>query len=142
MFQTKEREKFVVTYVADIVKNTERNIKSKLTGAMKVFAKRYLYDTLALDIDNFLSKKTTDRIVRLYGLRGVGKTILLAQLMNEKIFPLKKKHLFVSLDQSRNLGITLSEIITAYEIITMQDLENLTEQVFLFIDEIQAEPNL
>ena len=81
------------------------------------------------------------RWIAVPGLRGVGKTTLLAQLYTEfKCGPNCK--LYLSLDEARSvLGVSLSDILTVYEEILGTVFENLQEPVYIFLDEVQYEEN-
>ncbi len=75
------------------------------------------------------------------GLRGIGKTTLLAQIYNSINCESKYK-LFFSLDEAKSiLQINLNDILTVYEDILESRFENLKKPVFLFIDEVQNEEN-
>lgn len=81
------------------------------------------------------------RWIAVPGLRGVGKTTLLAQLYTEfRCGPNYK--LYISLDEAKTvLGVSLSDILIVYEEILGVVFENLKEPVYIFIDEIQYEEN-
>lgn len=75
------------------------------------------------------------------GLRGVGKTTLLAQLYTDFICGPNCK-LYISLDEAKSvLGVGLTDILTVYEEILGTVFESLTESIYMFIDEIQYEEN-
>lgn len=84
---------------------------------------------------------TEPRWIAVPGLRGVGKTTLLAQLYTEfKCGPNCK--LYISLDEARSvLGVSLNDILTVYEEILGTVFENLQEPIYIFIDEVQYEEN-
>jgi predicted AAA+ superfamily ATPase len=81
------------------------------------------------------------------GLRGVGKTTIMAQTYFEVLAQLKRLNvpkeqtLFVSLDDAvENLDVSLKEIIEAYEVILGVSFEKQKWPTFLFIDEAQYDP--
>lgn len=95
----------------------------------------------------FLSGKSDQRWVIMPGLRGVGKTTVMAQTYFEILDELKKMGLpknnilFVSVDDAiENLGVTLKEIIDVYEFILGISFEKQEEPIFIFIDEAQYDP--
>ncbi len=101
--------------------------------------KRYLYGTIDGYIKGFLKGKQEPRWVIIPGIRGVGKTTLLAQLFDAQKIPLKNK-LFLSVDQTiQYLGVSLEKVVEAYEDILGVVFEKLDEPVILFLDEIQYE---
>ena len=96
---------------------------------------------------DFLNRKSELRWVIMPGLRGVGKTTIMAQTYAEVVAEyakngLPKNHvLFISLEDAvDNLGITLRDILEAYESILGTAFEAQTQPIFLFIDEAQYDP--
>ncbi len=92
----------------------------------------------------FLGGKSDQRWVIMPGLRGVGKTTIMAQTYFEvltefKKMGLPKSHaLFVSLDDAvENLDLSLREIIEAYEVVLGVSFEKQQKPILLFIDEAQ-----
>jgi predicted AAA+ superfamily ATPase len=106
------------------IKYPQRNIYVKV--------EKYLRDFLhSLNIQN--------RWVIIPGLRGVGKTTILAQLfLNYYQAAGERRMLYVSLDEVVNiLGSSLREVLAAYEKIIGESFERISEPVFIFIDEAQ-----
>jgi predicted AAA+ superfamily ATPase len=78
-----------------------------------------------------------NRWIAISGLRGTGKTTLMAQLYCELKVP-KTHKLFISVDHIvQLLGSDITEAIQTYEMILGAALENSAEPLFLFIDEVQ-----
>ena len=78
------------------------------------------------------------------GLRGVGKTTILAQtylqLVTEISKGLEANLLYLSLDETVIAGFSLSEILEVYQTEILGDyFENLNKPTFIFIDETQAD---
>lgn len=92
-------------------------------------------------IRDFQSAKTVEpRWVAIPGLRGVGKTTLIAQLYT-KITCKKFHKIYISLDEaSRNLGVTIGEVLNVYEEMLETPFEKLVDPVFIFLDEVQYDP--
>ncbi len=90
---------------------------------------------------NYTQYGNEPRWIAVPGLRGVGKTTLLAQLYTKfRCGPNRK--LYISLDEARSvLGINLVDILTVYEEILGTVFENLQEPIYIFIDEVQYEEN-
>lgn len=109
--------------------------------AGKPYIKRRAYDELKRLIDTFLRGNTQVRMVAIPGLRGVGKTTLLAQLYTE-LYPKFQEHLlFLSVDQIINLLNTdLYSTLEEYQRVLGVSFEKLTSPVILFIDEIHFDP--
>ncbi len=77
------------------------------------------------------------RWVAIPGLRGVGKTTLVAQLYI-KLNCSKYHKIYLSLDEaSRSLGTSIKELLEVYEEMLGTPFERLDEPVFIFLDEVQ-----
>ena len=96
-------------------------------------------------VRNFLkSPRSSKRWVVIPGLRGVGKTTITAQtyLLIDQHFGQRVNLLYVSLDEVvEKLNSNLADIIEAYESVLGMTLESLEKLTFIFIDEVQADPN-
>lgn len=90
---------------------------------------------------NYTQYGQEPRWIAVPGLRGVGKTTLLAQLYTKfRCSPNRK--LYISLDEARSvLGVNLVDILTVYEEILGTVFESLQEPIYIFIDEVQYEEN-
>jgi len=107
-------------------------------GTRNIIGKIRVYHT------NFLNGSSEQRWVIMPGLRGVGKTTIMAQTYFEVIKELQKKGLeknrilFISLDDATvNLNISLNEILEAYERVLEVAFEKQQKPFFIFIDEAQ-----
>jgi len=98
---------------------------------------RNMYIRVQKLINDFIAGEKEVRIVSVPGLRGVGKTTLLAQLYLTYFPRFAKDMLYVSADQVVNeLGSDLYTVLEEYQKITGVAIEKLDHDVFLFIDEI------
>jgi len=88
-------------------------------------------------INDFINGEKEVRMVSIPGLRGVGKTTLLAQLFL-KFYPhYPKDMLYISVDQVVNeLGADLYSVFEEYQKIMSVPFEKLDHNLFIFIDEI------
>ncbi len=88
-------------------------------------------------INDFIGGEKEVRMVSIPGLRGVGKTTLLAQLFL-RFFPrYPKDMLYISADQVINeLGANLYSVFEEYQKILGVPFEKLDHNLFMFIDEI------
>ena len=93
-------------------------------------------------VKDFMAGRGADRWIVMPGLRGVGKTTLLAQVYVDIANSGAKVNLLhVSLEQVvENLNSNLYELLGAYEQILGCDLETVDRPTFIFIDEVQADP--
>ena len=106
---------------------------------------RNLYNQLFANLTGFIeNKKQQPRWIILSGLRGVGKTTLMAQLYTQLAQSIKADDcqlLYISLDDvyQRQRG-SLNSLLDACETYWGNQLHNLDKPTFVFIDEIQADP--
>ncbi len=129
--------------------NQNTVVESKLNQYISTLTKeelphRFLFDKLENYINNFIEKKSEKRWVIIPGLRGTGKTTLLAQLYFYILKKYKKNVdlLFVSLDEAKEyFHIDLLEIIKYYEENKSKRFEELDRPLFIFLDEIQIYKN-
>jgi len=95
--------------------------------------KRHLYGWLSSKLSMYLESGTPDTIL-LLGIRGVGKTTLLAQLYFEAIKRTSPNNvLYLSLDRLKALGLELLEVIDAYRRLVQP------KSAVLLLDEVQYE---
>lgn len=101
-------------------------------------AKRNAFVLLEKFLTDFSRQlNSQDRWLTISGLRGTGKTTLLAQLYRDLKVD-KQRKLFISTDHIvQLLGSNLAEVIETYEYMLGTSFEKLSEPVFLFIDEVQ-----
>jgi len=97
--------------------------------------------TLILEkhLRNYTLQRKEPRWVTVAGLRGAGKTTMLAQIFTD-LNCAENCKLYVSLDEAtRVLGIGLKDILIVYEEVLGFVYEKLGSPVYLFIDEVQYE---
>lgn len=88
-------------------------------------------------INDFIRGEKEVRMVSIPGLRGVGKTTLLAQLFLEFFPSYSKEMLYISADQViSELGADLYTVFEEYQKILGVAFEKLDHNLFIFIDEI------
>ncbi|MBI5417819.1 ATP-binding protein, partial [Candidatus Poribacteria bacterium] len=98
--------------------------------------KRFDFFSLKKFMNDFLERRSDPRIIIMPGLRGTGKTTLLAQLFlslsDDNIFKL-----YLSVDEvTSRFNANLWDIIENYEELQSNHIEELDEPFFLFLDEI------
>jgi len=87
-------------------------------------------------LKNFLAKKNDPRIIVMPGLRGTGKTTLLAQLFFS-ISNENSEKLYLSIDEiAKRFNVDLWQIMENYEELTGKHLEERKNPLILFLDEI------
>ena len=113
------------------LKGSIYNDKGQKNPGRNVFVKLRKY------INVYQGGNTSVRWLVMSGLRGVGKTTLLAQLYYETKVE-KERKLFLTVDQiTQALGVTLRDVLEVYEEIQGGSFEKLEQPVFLFLDEVQ-----
>lgn len=104
------------------------------------YPKRPIFSKLQKYIKDYIKQTNELRWVILHGVRGVGKTTLLSQLYLTTEVNSSQK-LYLSIDQARNyLNASLIDILEVYQEILNIDFDALTHPIYLFLDEIQYEP--
>lgn len=109
----------------------------------KKYPQRHIYIKIDQYLRNFLYvPNSSERWIIIPGLRGVGKTTILAQLfLNHYQEVGERRMLYISLDEVVNvLGSSLKDVLSSYERIIGESFERLTKPVFIFIDEAQYDP--
>ncbi len=134
-----------------VLKHVQHQIaqaRSRLTGYAndqngKTYPKRNVFIKIEKYVKDFLNGKSEQRWVIIPGLRGVGKTTILAQIYLEfAAKPLEEiQILYVSLDEVKNiLNASLTDVIDAYEQILGVSFEKQDQPILLLVDEAQYDP--
>jgi len=133
----------------DFIQNQINNAKFVLENYTKnksgfVYSSRNIFVLIDKYVEDFLSNTENERWIIMPGLRGVGKTTILAQTytkLNNTNFD-SRRLLYIPLDKAVNtLGISLLDVLNAYQSFLGEKFENLSEKIVLFIDEVQADSN-
>ena len=102
--------------------------------------KRPIYHELAKSIEGFLADKTAhSQWTIITGLRGVGKTTLLAQLYQHPSLENCAKF-YLSLDEIHAAGATIDDISTVIESCIKARIARTESPVFVFLDEVHFLP--
>lgn len=101
------------------------------------YLKRNIFIRVKKLLNDFVAGQRELRMVAIPGLRGVGKTTLLAQLFLELFPRYPKEMLYISADQVvRHLRSDLYTVFEEYQKILGTSFERLDKEIFVFIDEI------
>ena len=125
--------RYLQTHTAQSTKRLEGYTKD---SQWRPLFKRSVYLELEKHIHSFQKGNLEPRIIIMPGLRGTGKTTLLAQLfLNLPTHNLNK--LYISVDEViKRFDINLWDLLDHYEDLLGFHLEDLKEPLFLFFDEI------
>ena len=133
-----EQKQKIFDFLQDQIVNADFRMKAYVfdeEGKRRLV--RNAFGDLVAHVQSFLENRSSIRWITMYGLRGAGKTTILAQLYEQTKVENKKK-LFLSVDQAVGIfGVSLKEILEVYEELLGVSFEQLTEPVFLFLDEVQ-----
>ncbi len=132
-----ERKSRIIAYLRNQLTLSEERLKALTFDERgQKLPQRDIYQTIKNYMSDFLAGKSEPRWLAVAGLRGVGKTTLLAQLFTNLEWDSRYK-LYLSLDQTTDLGFSLPEILGVYEELLGATFETLKVPVFLFLDEVQ-----
>ena len=135
-------------YLARQLSITESSLGQRVyLDSGQLMPKRPIYSRIARYMQDFSNGQSKEnRWIIISGLRGVGKTTLIYQLLiNHRHWLIsnnKKYHPFVymSLDDIvYRLNSNLSQVLNTYEEILGCYFENLNRPLFLFLDEVQID---
>jgi uncharacterized protein len=106
------------------------------------YPKRFLFTKIKTYIERFLQGDPEIRWIVIPGLRGVGKTTILAQLFYFFRDVFEKPILYISLDDiTYKLKSNLYEALSSFEEILGESFSNLTKPILLLIDEVHYDPD-
>ncbi|RAP50498.1 MAG: hypothetical protein BZ136_01190 [Methanosphaera sp. rholeuAM74] len=128
-------------YLMKTIKNTSSLVENQIKTNGKYYNKRKEYYNIKEYIDKFLENYNTDKFFILPGLRGVGKTTIIYQLIHYLYTECElniSQILYLNLDRLKNKGkidLQLCMDIFIRDINEKQFINN--EPLFIFVDEIQ-----
>lgn len=135
-----ERNSQVLAFVRNQLTQSDTLLSSLTNDAQgRELPHRSLYPKVLEYVESFLENRTEPRWVSIAGLRGVGKTTLLAQLYTSAE-TLGVRRLYLSLDRATDLGFGLAELLDAYETLLGDSFEQSQTPFLLFLDEVQYQP--
>lgn len=106
------------------------------------FVKRELFYSVLGRFNKFKAGEREIKTVAISGLRGVGKTTLLAQLFTHVYKQNPQDVFYISVDQLVNvLGFSLAQVLEGYQQVLGQRFSALTSPKYIFIDEIHYDTN-
>jgi len=131
--KNKELQEYIQTQITQAQKRL-RGWANDMQG--NPLFKRSVFLVLQKYVNDFLRKGTEPRIIVMPGLRGTGKTTLLAQLFlslpNENV-----TKFYLSVDEVvRRFDANLWDVIENYEVLIGRHIEEIDNPLILFLDEI------
>jgi len=136
----------ILDYVQHQIALAQARLQSyTIDGEGRHYPERHIFSKIKDHINNFIEGKSDQRWIIVPGLRGVGKTTVLAQayyhFLNKHNWLTSTRMIYVSLDEVTNiLGSTLKDVIDAYEQILGVSFEKQDRPIILLIDEVQYDP--
>ncbi len=132
----------VISYIKNQLARGGERLGPYVKTGNWMYSRRHVFLKIEKYIKDFLSGQKESRWVILPGLRGVGKTTVLAQLyfaFNEDKRLNGIKILYISVDDIVTAGFTLLEVLEGYEQILGKNFEGHPGPVLIFIDEVQQD---
>ena len=135
---------YTLTIIKDELTDVPNILNKELSNNNMKFNSREELDEIKGYLDTFLKEDTSNKIIVLPGLRGVGKTTLILQayeyLLKEKNIP-PNNVLYISFDDLNDLvECNIRQMVEVYlKNIFHANLRNLDEKVFIFVDESQID---
>lgn len=127
-------------YITRQLDEQEKILSLAMQSNGKEHQKRDFFFRIEKHVESFL-KKGEPRWISIPGLRGVGKTTILAQLFFHYTQKFNNRVLYVSLDEVVNkMGGNLFEVLDAYEALLGESFHSLKDNVLLLIDEAHFDP--
>ena len=139
-----EKEELIANFIKDELTDVPNILNKELSNNNMKFNSREELDEIKGYLDTFLKEDTSNKIIVLPGLRGVGKTTLILQayeyLLKEKNIP-PNNVLYISFDDLNDLvECNIRQMVEIYlKNIFHANLRNLDEKVFIFVDESQID---
>lgn len=131
-----EKKSQVLAFVRNQLTQASSNLEALIFNDQgNKLPHRDVYNTLFGYMQEFTEGKSEPRWVAVAGLRGVGKTTLLAQLYTNFQTENNAK-LYIPLDRATSLGFSLNDILAAYEELLGISFEKLQRPTYLFLDEV------
>lgn len=139
-----ERHELISNFIRNELNDVPNILNRELSKNNKKFNTRDELDEIKGYVNTFLNEDTSNKIVVLPGLRGVGKTTLILQLyeylLKEKNIP-PRNILYVSFDDLNDfVECNIRQMVEIYlKEVFNANLRTLNEKVFIFIDESQID---
>ena len=139
-----EKEELTINFIKKVLNDVPNSLNKDLSKNNKKFNYRDEFSEIKGYVDTFLNEDTSNKVIVLPGLRGVGKSTLVLQayeyLLKEKNIP-PNNILYVLFDDLNDLiECSIKEMVEIYlKNMFNANLRTLDEKVFIFVDESQVD---
>ena len=124
--------------LVEILSDSDQRIKRIIPkGSISSQFQRPIYQHLVKQASSFSKSQKGSRWNVMVGLRGVGKTTLLAQLYLHPDLKAVKKF-YLSFDRAQLMGTTINDLESALGSILGKKLLKTHQPIFLFLDEVHS----
>ncbi|HVZ76002.1 MAG TPA: ATP-binding protein [Candidatus Paceibacterota bacterium] len=134
-----------VTYIQEQINRGEaRLVPYVFKSPTFTYPERHMVIKVMKYVRDFLKGERDYRWVVVPGLRGVGKTTVMAQVFlstKRNTVPTAANFLYFSTDDLVTRGLSLTDALDAYEYVLNVPFEKLDRPTLLFIDEVQQDKN-
>ncbi len=132
-----------VEYIQNQLNRSEDRLRPYVFASPTfTYPERHVVIRIKKYVRDFIRGDRDFRWVIVPGLRGVGKTTVMAQVfLASKRTRVKSSFLYMSVDDLVTRGLSLNDALDAYEIILGKPFEKLDFPVLLFVDEVQQDKN-
>jgi uncharacterized protein len=130
-------------YIQDQIYTQPKLLESKTTlkNGERIVTRQF-YNKVVKYASDFLNDQPEPKIIAISGLRGVGKTTILASLFLDPKLKKFNHKIFVSIDEIVNIfGNNLWEFLASYQELIGIRFENTTDKFLILIDEIHFDSN-
>jgi hypothetical protein len=130
-----------IQYINNQLKVAQDRLRPYVQNDGQKYRYRPVFYRIQKHINHFIEGNKEVRWIIIPGLRGVGKTTVAAQTFFYFKNKVNENHiLYISADDIVTAGLTLREVLMAYEQVLGTNFESLKTSVVLIIDEVQQDP--
>ena len=132
----------IIQYIKNQLVRADDRLRPYVRTGTWNYPRRNAFFKIEKYLKDFLRGNHESRWVIIPGLRGVGKTTVVAQIFFwlQQQSGIKKNHvLYISVDDIVTAGFSLKHVLDAYESVLGQNFESVKDVVVLLIDEVQQD---
>ena len=132
----------IIQYIQNQLARANDRLQPYVRNGRWIYPRRHAFFKIERYLKDFLKGNRESRWIIIPGLRGVGKTTVVAQTFFWLHLQsgVKKNHvLYISVDDIVTAGFSLRDVLTAYETVLGTNFESIKDPVILLIDEVQQD---